>query len=195
MKRWPPILWLPVYVASVLILMGSRGKWPLLVVGGVLAVIALGLALRLAVGRSTGRPRPAWFPWALGGLAAWYLVAAAAAALAEPVYAVATLLAGVIPMTALALLLATMRAKTVESEGRLHDAAAADADDPFPGIGVDDASEMGDTPELAEGAERSGDMTPERRFERSGGETADRGRGDRSVERRASRRGRSKTGR
>ena len=37
MKRWAPILWLPVYIASELILLGSHHRWGLLAAGGALA--------------------------------------------------------------------------------------------------------------------------------------------------------------
>jgi hypothetical protein len=152
MRRWPPLLWLPVYVASELILLGSHRRWELLVPGIALALIAFGMALRWAL-RRDGRPRPRWFVWAVGGVAAYYLASAAAAALVGPGYVVAALLAGVIPMTAAALLLATVRAKTAEEDGRLRD-VSGERDDAFPGIGLDDATPLGDTSEHAEDIRR-----------------------------------------
>jgi hypothetical protein len=74
-------------------------------------------------------------------------VAAVAGATAGPRYAVAALAAAVIPMAALCLLLALMRSKTDESDGRLVDASAEQDDDPFPGIGFDSSTPLGDTPE------------------------------------------------
>jgi hypothetical protein len=136
LERWPPAAWLAVYIASLLILMGGRGRWELLVIGIALAVTAAAAAVYLALARRPGRPHPRGFYWALGGVLAFYVLCAALAALADPVYALAALAAGVIPFTAVALLLALMRSKTVEQDGRMKDTSAADHEDRVPGFGL-----------------------------------------------------------
>jgi hypothetical protein len=152
MRRWPPILWVLVYVASLLILLGGTGRWdpPLLISGVALVLVACGFATYLALGRWDDRPRSPIVYWAIGGMLLFYLLVAAAAAAAGPEYAVAGLLAGLIPLTGLSLLIALARSKTRESEGRLIDEAALRDDDPYPGIGMDDATPLGDTPEHSE---------------------------------------------
>jgi len=150
-RRWPAMLWLLVYTGSVFILNGANGKWdPLeLALGIGLAAIACALGVYLALGPWPGRPRPRWAGLLVGGLAAFYgICALAAAVFAGPTYAIATLLAGIVPMTAAALWVATVRAKTRRLAGDTVDASAADSDDPFPGVGADDARPLGDTPEI-----------------------------------------------
>ena len=150
LRRWPPVLWLFVYVGSIFILNGSNGQWdPLeLALGIGLALIACALAMYLAIGPWPGRPRPRATGLLISGVAAFYgLCALAAAVFAGPPEALATMLAGIIPMTGAALWVATTRAKTVPEIAREHDPAAHDADDPFPGVGADDARPLGDTPE------------------------------------------------
>jgi hypothetical protein len=153
-------------LASLLILGGASGHGDpvLLVVGAGLALMLFGLSLYLATRRWGGQPRHPGFYWAMAGLAGYYLVAAIVAATAGLEYAVAALLAGVIPMTALALLVAAIRAKTVESDGRLRDASGDAREDPYPGIGMDDETPLGDTPEHSEALEDP-DYTPGGRFE------------------------------
>lgn len=60
---------------------------------------------------------------------------------------IAALLAGVIPTTAVAIVIATARAKIEESDGRPQDTNLAD-DEPFPGLGLDDATPLVDHPEI-----------------------------------------------
>jgi hypothetical protein len=149
LRRWPPVLWLLVYVGSIFILNGSNGQWdPLeLALGIGLSVIACALAMYLALGPWPGRERPRWSGWLIGGVLAFYGVCALAAAIfAGAAEAIATLLAGIIPMTGAALWVATARSKTppVRTE---RDPAAADSDDPFPGVGAEDERPLGDTPE------------------------------------------------
>jgi hypothetical protein len=146
MKRWPALLWLPVYVASELILIGSDRRWGMMVAGGLLALLAFGLSAYLAL-RDWGGPRPAWFAWAVGGLAAFYVLVAGFASLAGTDYTLAALMAGVIPLTALSLVLAIARTKTEASGGRLRDVSASDHEDPFPGVGLDDEGAFGAAPE------------------------------------------------
>src|SRR3712207_7965056 len=62
-------------------------------------------------------------------------------------YVLAALGAGIIPLTAALLLLATMRAKSVHRPGA-EDTTAAAAGDPFPGIGIDTARSEEHTSEL-----------------------------------------------
>jgi lysylphosphatidylglycerol synthetase-like protein (DUF2156 family) len=140
LERWPPAAWLAVAIASLLILMGGRGRWDLLAAGMALALIVAIVAVYLAIGRRPARPRPRWFSWALGGVAAFYVVCAVVASLADPLYAIAALAAGLIPLTAVALLLATLRSKTVEQDGTIKDTSVDDHEDPRPGIGLDPGS-------------------------------------------------------
>jgi hypothetical protein len=149
-RRWPPVLWLLVYSGSIFILNGANGKWdPLeLALGIGLAAIACALGVYLALGPWPGHPRPRWAALLIGGVAAFYgICSLAAAVFVGPAYAIATLLAGIVPMTAAALWVATVRAKTRRLAGDAVDASAGDSDDPFPGIGADDARPLGDTPE------------------------------------------------
>ncbi|MEA2395538.1 MAG: hypothetical protein QOJ82_3429 [Solirubrobacteraceae bacterium] len=141
LERWPPVLWIALYVASLLILMGGTSTWTVLAVGATLSLAACATALHLALRRRPDRPRPGWFAWAIGGVALFYVVCAAVAtATMGVVYGVAALMAGVIPMTAVALLLATARAKTATTEEGVRDASVEDHRDPFPGIGIDGAT-------------------------------------------------------
>jgi hypothetical protein len=149
LRRWPPVLWLLVYVGSLFILNGAHGKWDPLELGlGIgLAVIACALGLYLAFGPWRGRGRPRFAGPLVGGVAAFYGVCALAAAVfAGPAAAIATLLAGIIPMTAAALWIATVRARTPPGPAATDPSASAD-DDPFPGVGPDDRRPLGDTPE------------------------------------------------
>jgi hypothetical protein len=43
---------------------------------------------------------------------------------------------------------ATTRAKTTAADDRLRDTSADDHDEPIPGIGLDDATPLGDSPEV-----------------------------------------------
>jgi drug/metabolite transporter (DMT)-like permease len=149
MRKWPPVLWLCVFIGSLLILNGSHGKADTgeLIAGIALALVAFGLSLYLALGPWPGAaepPRPG--RWLVAGVLLFYLVAAIAALVFVGVgFAVATLLAALIPGTAAAAWVATVRSKTPRP-GQRRDPAAA-ADDPFPGIGMDDSRPLGDTPE------------------------------------------------
>jgi hypothetical protein len=150
MKLWPPVLWLPMYVASELILLGSHRRWSLLAAGGALMLIAFAMSLRLSLGEPQRGPRPRWFFWAIGGVAPCYAVTAAVAgAELGPTWALGALAAGVIPMTAVSLLLATVRSKTANTDSGMRD-RSGDAADPVPGIGIDDDTPLGDTSEDAD---------------------------------------------
>src|SRR4051812_50120153 len=80
LRRWPPVLWLLVYVGSIFILNGGNGKWDTLelALGIGLAVLACLLAIYLAVGPWRGRPR--WTGPLIGGVFAFYAVCALPAA-------------------------------------------------------------------------------------------------------------------
>jgi peptidoglycan/LPS O-acetylase OafA/YrhL len=148
LRRWPPLLWLLVYPGSLFVLMwSSRRKEGLLIAGIAMILIAFAGGVYLLFHHWPGHPRPRIFHWAMAGLLAFYVVSAIAAAFAGPEYVAATLLAGAVPGTALALWLATVRAKTPDRERLPHDPAADDDDDQFLGVGMDTETEMGDTPE------------------------------------------------
>jgi hypothetical protein len=139
MRRWPPVLWLLVYVGSVFILLGSRGRTGFLVAGAAMVLIACASAVYLALRDEQREPRPPGSAWAIGGVAAFYLVAAVTAGvILGAIYGVATLLAGLIPATAVAIVLATTRQKP---------AAAGHDDDPLPGMSFDTSTPLGDTSE------------------------------------------------
>jgi hypothetical protein len=150
MRRYPAALWLLVYVGSLLILNGAHGNWdPLeLALGIALPVIACALAIYLAAGPWPGRPRVHGSYWFITGTLGFYGITSLAALLfLGPAEAIAVLLAGVIPMTAVAIWLAHVRQKTAATrEGTRVDLAAEDHEDPFPGLGLDDGRPLGDTP-------------------------------------------------
>jgi hypothetical protein len=150
-RRYPAFLWVPVYIGSLLILNGGHPGWSTgqLVAGIGMVALACGLATYLAIGPWPGRPRPTGLGWALAGVGAFYAVlATAAAAFVGPEAALATLLAGVIPLTAVSLWIAHARAKTTGDETHLEDAVADDHVDPVPGIGLESERPMGDSPEV-----------------------------------------------
>jgi hypothetical protein len=144
MRRWPPILWIVVSLASLLILMGSAGRWYLIGAGMALVLAVYAVSAYLALGPWQDRPRPRWFFWAVGGGAAVYLALGVVAWIADGAApGVAAVGAGLVPLTALNLLLATMRSKTVQTQDGLRDMSAERHDDPLPGVGlVEDPNEF-----------------------------------------------------
>jgi hypothetical protein len=156
------------FVASLLILMGL-GPWSpaALVSGLVLALIAFGLAMYIATQNWKGPKQSQAVAWAAGLLSGFYVVCAVIALAAGPRYALAALAAAVVPLTALALIVATVGRKTSrDGEARLDTTADAH-DDPFPGIGLDDQTPFGDTPEHSDAIEgRPGTSAPAERFAR-----------------------------
>jgi hypothetical protein len=170
-------LWIVVSLASVLILMGSAGRWYLVAVGLVLAFGAYATSAYLALGPWHGRPRPRWFFWAVGGGVALYLaIGGIIGAAAGTDFGVAAVAAGLIPLTALNLVLATLRSKTAKTPAGLRDLSAEHHDDPHPGVGmVEDANEfLGPAkpdPEAAELERRARQAAEEGR--RSGASEAD----------------------
>jgi uncharacterized membrane protein YhaH (DUF805 family) len=146
MRRWPPIVWPAMSFASLLLLMGL-GSWDpvALILGIAIAVAVFATSLLVATRRLRDRPAPG-LGWLMGALGIFYAIAAIVAATAGPEYAVAAMLVSLIPYSAALLLYATARSKTEEEEGRRRDASADDLDR-WPGIGVDDETPLGDTPE------------------------------------------------
>jgi drug/metabolite transporter (DMT)-like permease len=154
MGRWPPIIWLLVSLGSLLVLIGVGGDWnPVAFVAGAGAVVlGLLLALYLAYGRHRDRPRARGLNWLVGGTVAFYLVCVALTAFAGGKYVLAAVGAALVPLTAAALIVATTRVKTVAgADGRRETTAHAD-DDPLPGIGIDDATPLGDTDQHSDAA-------------------------------------------
>ncbi|MFL5827151.1 MAG: hypothetical protein ACJ76V_11570 [Thermoleophilaceae bacterium] len=150
MRKWPPIVWTVLAIASLYILSGT-GKWRHweLIAGGILAAIGLGLAVYVALAPWPGRPRPRFVTWTVAGTAVFYVLMGVLAGQAGPEYAVAGLAAGVFPLAAAALLVATARAKTLDRDGRLVDASREADRDPYPGIGLDAETPLGDNPDLS----------------------------------------------
>jgi hypothetical protein len=165
LNRWPPILWPTISLASLLILMGLGGKWnpDTFFPGAALALIAFGIAVYLAASPKGPGPVPSWFKWGMLGLAGWYVLNALAALAVGPTYVLAALGAGLIPMTAFALTVATARRKTRGEQGDAADVSGATGD-PYPGVGMDDETPLGDTPEHSEAPE--GKPAHQRRFSR-----------------------------
>ena len=166
MTRWPPLIWVLMALGSVLLLVGYNGadiSVPALVVGGLLAAAGAGLAFWLAFGRWGHRPQPAGVSWLVPATIVFYLLCAGAALASGTEYAAAALAAGLFPLTAVTLITATTRAKTVGTGDGMRETTAAAHDDPFPGVGADDETPLGDTSEHSD-AERVAE--PDRRFER-----------------------------
>jgi hypothetical protein len=156
MTRWPPILWLCISVGSLLLLVGWNGadrNTPALVVGIVLIVAGVAGSLWAAFGRHRDRPQVGGIAWLVPATLAFYVLCAIAASVAGEEYAVAAIVAGLIPFTAATLLTATTRSKTAGGRRGRRETTAGASDDPFPGIGADDATPLGDTPEHSD-AER-----------------------------------------
>jgi hypothetical protein len=166
MRRWPPIVWPLMSLASLFVLMGlSHWEWDEILIGTAVAVTVFGIAFYLATRGydREGRPRQRLLGPAMAGVAVFYLICAAVAAVADPTFALIALLAGLIPASAVLLLFAIVRSKTEPGEEGPRDRTAGDRDDAAPGIGMDRETPVGDTPEHSD-AERVAE--PDRRFER-----------------------------
>jgi hypothetical protein len=153
MKWWPPAVWVLVFVGSLLLLNGYDGaelNLQSLIPGIALIAGALWLAFYVALVGWRDHPAPRGVAWLIPATAAFYVLCAIAALFSGRAYAIAALAAGLIPLTAATLIVATARAKTT-AEGA--DASASDHEDPFPGIGADDSTPLGDTSEHSD-AER-----------------------------------------
>lgn len=143
-------------IAALLVLMGL-GPWnPTTLILGVVLIVAVFAASAYTALRGGERPVPSGFKWIMAGLALSYVVVAVAAAFAGTRYVPAALLASLIPFSAAFLLLATTRQKS-------HSRSSVSHRDGSPGIGMDDATPLGDTPEHSD-AERV--AQPDRRFSR-----------------------------
>jgi hypothetical protein len=130
--------------------MGSQ-RWDLVVVGLALLLAGCAIAVHLAARHEPDHPEPRGFVPTLAALASFYLVTALAAGVfLSPGYAVAALLGGAVPMTAVALVFASTRRKTrrgaSEREEQLVD-TSVDDESAFPGIGMDERTPLGDTTE------------------------------------------------
>jgi hypothetical protein len=169
MSRWPPIIWVMVFFGSLLILLGYDGAEynPQALIPGIALIVgALGLSFYVAFGRLGDRPAPRGVAWLIPATAVFYVICAVVALLSDGgAYAVAALGAGMIPLTAATLITATARAKTTVADGGRDDATSADHTDPFPGIGMDDSTPLGDTPEHSD-AERVATPDPRSRRRR-----------------------------
>jgi hypothetical protein len=157
--QWPAMIWPLMSLASLYILGGTSGRWRpvLFAVGAALALLTFALSVYMALRPIPGHPdRDRRIFWPMVALGVWYLALAAAAGTAGAEYAVAGLAAGVIPLSALALMLAVIRRKTVvDEQGNLRDVSADKEDDPWPGIGLDDhQTHLGDTPQRADHPDR-----------------------------------------
>jgi hypothetical protein len=126
--------------------MGMQER-PLLVAGLLLmaAMLALGVYLALRPEPGVASPRP--FLPGLIFVVGFYVVCAIIALIAlDAEHALVTLLAGLWPTTAIALVVATGRRRTREVDGHLVD-ASRDDQGPLPALGADDERPLGDTPE------------------------------------------------
>jgi peptidoglycan/LPS O-acetylase OafA/YrhL len=143
--RWPPIIWLLISIGSLFVLVGAGSDWdPDAFVPGLAAlVIGFGAAMYLAYGDRRPRDRARRLHWLVVLVAAFYAACLVATLLAGARYALAALGAALIPLTAAALVVATAGRKTEDH---------ADGDDPFPGIGSDEATALGDTDQHSDAA-------------------------------------------
>jgi hypothetical protein len=162
-------------LAGLFILMGL-GPWDpvALAIGVVLALVVFAAAAYLVFGKWSGRPRPRGSGLAMAAVAGYYVIAAIVAAFADTKYVLAALGAGLIPLTATMLLIASARAKTLPGEDDgLDDTTRDQHTDPYPGIGFDDKTPLGDTTEHSDA-----DRPPQRdrRFEPGGSRSRSRSR-------------------
>jgi hypothetical protein len=168
MTRWPPILWLCISIGSLLLAVGWNGTTvhPVALIAGIVLILAGALgSVWAAFGQWGDRPQGVGVAWLVPATVAFYILCALLALVAGGKYAVAAIVAGLIPFTAATLLTATARSKTVGGDGGRQETTAIRSDDPFPGIGADDATPLGDTSEHSD-AERV--ARPDDRFEPPG---------------------------
>jgi hypothetical protein len=93
--------------------------------------------------------------WTIGGLAVYSVALAGGAALAGPEYIVPAVIAGLVPLTAACVWVAIVRRKTAKGD-----------DGPYPGLALDDDTEMGDTPAHSDAADEEAGQRPTPRFQR-----------------------------
>jgi hypothetical protein len=168
MTRLPPILWLCTVAGSLLIVVDYSGddlNPGMLALGIVLVLVGAVGSLWMSFGRWGHRPQVRGVAWLIPAAVVFFLLCAIAASVAGGSYAVVAIVVGLIPFTAATLLTATARAKTVGGDDGTRGASPGASDDPFPGIGGDDATPVGDTTEHSD-AERV--ARPDDRFERPG---------------------------
>jgi hypothetical protein len=101
---------------------------------------------------------------AIAGVVVFYVLVGLSASAAGVEYGLVGVAAGVIPLAAVALLLATMRSRTAQSDGRLRDGSGELGDAPGPGLGMDDQTPLGDTPEYSDSVDEP-EVTPSGRWE------------------------------
>jgi peptidoglycan/LPS O-acetylase OafA/YrhL len=154
MGRWPPFVWLLVSLGSLLVLIGAGGdrNAGAFVTGAAAIVLGVMLALYLAYGRHRDRPNTRALNALVAGVAVFYIVCVAVTAFAGGEYALAAAGAALVPLTAAALVVATTRAKTAGGDDARRDTAAPADRDPYPGIGADDATPLGDTDQHSDAA-------------------------------------------
>jgi peptidoglycan/LPS O-acetylase OafA/YrhL len=154
MGRWPPIVWLLVSFGSLLVLIGAGGDWNAVafVAGAAAILLGFALAMYLAYGRHRDRPRARGVTWLVAAVAGFYLLCVVVAAAAGAKYALAAAGAALVPLTAAALVVATSRAKTARGDDARRDASAEAHRDPHPGVGIDDATPLGDTDQHSDAA-------------------------------------------
>jgi hypothetical protein len=103
-------MWVPVYIGSVLVLMGGANNKGLIAVGAAMICASFIAAVWLALGPWRDRSRPPWYTWAiLAGAVVYAVIALGAGITSGWRYAVAGVLAAIVPLTALALTLAMHR--------------------------------------------------------------------------------------
>jgi hypothetical protein len=161
--RWPPILW-PGFIAASLLLLtgiGMGGTWAL-IPGIVAAVVLLIMAVLAVTHYADARERPPELIAPVGGVLAFYAVCAVVALVAGVEYALMALLVGVFFGVAAALWATMVRGKT--STGTDADHVAAEEEDPFPGIGPDPSTPLGDTNQHSDAPEGTPVGGGERRF-------------------------------
>jgi hypothetical protein len=159
--RWPPILW-PGFIAASLLLLtgiGMGGTWAL-IPGIVACVVLLAMVVGAVTRYADARDRPPELLAPVGGVLAFYAVCALLALVAGVEYALMALLVGVFFGAAAALWATMVRGKTSKGTDAEH---AAAEEDPFPGIGPDPSTPLGDTNQHSE-AQEGAPVTGERRF-------------------------------
>jgi hypothetical protein len=173
LRRWPPVVWIAVSLGSLLMLQAGTGNdaihWGLFDPGALLAALAFATACWLALGPWPGHPRPGWYPKVIAAALGAYAVIGIGGAIVDPDLGLAAFLAGIIPVTGLALVLATIRGKTIRGEDGLEDRAAADHTDSAPGLGIDPSTPLGDTSEVPDELPQQ-PYTPSGRFKRNPGD-------------------------
>src|SRR3954453_14698150 len=128
MTRWPPAIWLAIVCGALVLAVGVAGNWnPAGLIAGLVFVLAgVGLALYLAYGR--GRPHARGVSWLVIAAAVYCLAVAGAGAFSGGKYVVAAFGAGLIPLAAAALIVATTRSKTLDRDEGRRETTAAESD-------------------------------------------------------------------